>query len=67
TFPEVSWLKITQTELNLRAGQDRKIRFKIRIPRDEKVDRNAKIILTPERGKTVVIDVIVKPEQGGEG
>jgi len=73
TFPEkVSWLQVTQTELNLRANGSRKIRFRIKIPWDweeEKfiVERSAKIVLTPERGKQIVVDVVVKEEQGDEG
>jgi len=64
TIPEkMSWLQIAQTELNLVANRSRKIRFRIRIPRSEKVERSAKIILTPERGKQIVVDVIVKPEE----
>lgn len=61
TFPEkMPWLRIAQTKLNLRAGQSRKIRFRIKIPRDEKVERSAKIILTPERGKPIIVDLIIK-------
>lgn len=61
TLPEkMSWLGIAQTELNLRAGEDRKIRFRIKIPRDEKVERSAKIVLTPERGKPIIINLIIK-------
>lgn len=60
-FPEkMPWLRITQTELNLRAGESKKIRFRIKIPRDEKAERSAKIVLTPERGKSITIDLIIK-------
>jgi len=61
TFPEkMPWLRIAQTKLNLKAGQSRKIRFRIKIPRDEKVERSAKIIFTPERGKPIIVDLIIK-------
>jgi len=60
-LPEkIPWLRITQTELNLKAGESRKIRFRIKIPRDEKVERSAKIVLTPERGKSITIDFIIE-------
>ena len=57
------WLQITEN-LNLRASQpgrpvSKKIRFKIRIPRDENAERNCKITFTPERGKPVVVDLMI--------
>jgi len=61
TLPEkMPWLRITQTKLNLKAGGSRKIRFRIKIPRDEKVERSARIVLTPERGKSIIVNLVIK-------
>ncbi|MDD5626821.1 MAG: hypothetical protein PHW01_02300 [Patescibacteria group bacterium] len=70
----LSWLQINRSdkiEVDLLANQMKKIVCRISVPRDEKTGeaqvKRAKIILVPERGKTVSIDVEIVPGSGTKG
>lgn len=58
-----TWIEIKPTELEIRPNQSKSLRLRISVPDNEQSTMNGKIILQPERGKPVVINVVVFPQK----
>ncbi|MFA4881075.1 MAG: BACON domain-containing carbohydrate-binding protein [Candidatus Doudnabacteria bacterium] len=56
---QVPWIVVEPAEFTIRSGREKSLRIMISVPANEPVARVGKIVLTPERGKPVVVDIVV--------
>lgn len=63
---QTPWVTVDPTEFTINPNKDRSLRIMISTIDNEPVARAGKITLTPERGKSVTLDVIVSEEKEKE-
>ena len=65
---EAEWLRVRPTKFTIRPGKYQNVQASVSIPVEEPVQRAAKILLKPERGNPVTVDIIVSEYKraGGE-
>ena len=56
---QVSWIVVEPAEFVIGSGREKSLGITISVPANEPVARVGKVILTPERGKPVVVDIVV--------
>lgn len=61
-----AWLEIKPSQLTIRPNRSKTLRIEVSVPADEPIKRIGKILLTPERGKEIVVDVVVSEYKKGE-
>lgn len=54
-----SWLGVKPSQLIIRPNNYITLRIEVAVPTEEPVARNGKIILKPEKGKAITIDVVI--------
>lgn len=57
------WIKVEPSKLRISAERSKNLRVVVIIPQGEEPQRSGKIIFKPERGKEVVVDIIIKCEE----
>jgi hypothetical protein len=64
--PQAPWLEVEPTDFEIRSNRSKSLRIKVSVPAGEQSTMIGKILLQPERGKSVIVDIIVSPrkEQG---
>ncbi len=55
----VPWLRTNLARFRIQPGKQQSLRIDIYIPAGEPAERMGKILLLPERGKPVTVDIIV--------
>jgi len=63
-FTKTNWLKVLPAELTIRGQAVGSLRIIVSLPEDETVKRIGKVLLKPERGKEMSVDIIIS-EKGG--
>jgi len=62
----VPWIKVEPDEFSIRSGKEKSLRITISVPAGEPIARVGKIALTPERGKPVIVDIVVSEKKEKE-
>lgn len=56
---QVPWIKVEPAEFTIGSGKEKSLSVTISVPANERIARVGKIILTPERGRSVAVDIVV--------
>ncbi len=63
---QADWLKINPSQFIVRPNNSKTLRIEVLVPAGEPVERIGKVLLVPERGKPVTVDVVVSEHKRKE-